>query len=294
MNARTIAGALGLGLAVSAGAASAQTIDRVRELYVAAAYEEALAAIPPALVDTNGTRRAEIEQYRALCLLALGREPEAIAVVEGLVRSHPTFVPPADSSPRLRAVFEEARERLVPGLVRETYAAAKVAFDSRDVAAAQTGFTRTLELIDSLPEQQRAALADLRLVAAGFLDLSSLSAPRPDPVAALPPGVGEPIAKPGPVPSAAAFYAPAVAIREELPVWVPPDSIALHSEYTGLLQIEIGTDGRVVESRVVKSSHPVYDAALVRAATQWTYKPATRNGQPVVSLKTIQVRLVPR
>jgi TonB family protein len=191
----------------------------------------------------------------------------------------------------MRIAFESARGRLVPALARQTYAVAKSAFESHDLAAARSGFTRVLELIDSLPEDQRAALADLRLLASGFLDLS---AARPEPVAALPAGVGQPIAKPQPVTSVAALYTPPVAVREELPVWVPPDAIALHSEYTGLLQIDIGANGRVVDVRVVKPSHSVYDAAVIRAARQWTYKPATRNGQPVASVKTIQVRLVPR
>jgi TonB family protein len=291
MTVRTVAGVLLVTIAV-AGRADAQTIDRVRELYIAAAYEEALAAIPPAAAGPNAPGRTEIEQYRALCLLALGRDDEAIAVVERLVRSHPTFTPPPDSSPRVRVVFENARTRLVPDLARETYAAAKAAFDAEDATAARSGFTRTLELIDSLPETQRAQLSDLRLVASGFLDLSGAKI---EATGMLPAGVGQPSEKPEPeLPPVGALYTPPVAVREVLPVWVPPDSIALHTEYTGLVEIEIGADGRVLEIRVVKPSHPVYDAAVIRAARQWTYKPATRNGQPVASLKNIQLRLVPR
>lgn len=291
MNLRTVAGVVCLALAASVEYAGAQTIDRVRELYIAAAYEEALAAIPPVVADSNAGGRTEIEEYRALCLLALGREGEATAVIERLVRSDPTFVLAPDSSPRMRAVFEDARVRLVPGLARQTYAAAKTAFEARDATTARSGFTRTVELIDSLPENQRAQLADLRLLASGFLELS---AARADAAAALPPDVGEPVARPEPVRAVKPLYTAPVVVREELPVWVPPDAVAQHTEYNGLLEIDIGVDGRVVEVRVAKPSHPVYDAAVIRAARQWTYKPATRNGQPVASLKTIQLRLVPR
>jgi TonB family protein len=290
MNVQMVAGVLCLTLAASAEYAGAQTIDRVRELYIAAAYEEALAAIPPP-ADSNAGGRTEVEQYRALCLLALGREGEATAVIERLVRSDPTFVLAPDSSPRMRVVFEDARVRLVPGLARQTYAAAKAAFESPDAVAARSGFTRTVELIDSLPEHQRAQLSDLRLLASGFLELS---AARTEAVAALPADVGQPVAIPEPVRSVKPLYTAPVVVREQLPVWAPPDAIAQHTEYNGLLEIDIGADGRVVEVRVAKPSHPVYDAAVIRAARQWTYKPATRNGQPVASLKTIQVRLVPR
>ena len=290
MNMGTVAGLLSLVIVAGAGRADAQTIERVRELYIAAAYEEALAALPPGASDSSPAVPAEVEEYRALCLLALGRTDEATAAIERLVRSAPTFVPSADSSPRMRVLVEEVRAKRVPELARQTYADAKAAFDAKEVSSARAGFTRALEIIDSLPESGRGTLSDLRLLAAGFLELSG----NPEPVAPLASAPGAPSDKPEPPRSAVAVYTPPLALREELPVWVPPDSIALHTEYTGLLEIDIGADGRVLETRVVKPSHPVYDAAVIRAAKQWTYKPATRNGQPVASLKSIQVRLVPR
>jgi hypothetical protein len=35
--------------------------------------------------------------------------------------------------------------------------------------------------------------------------------------------------------------------------------------------------------------HPLYDAALLAAARDWKYKPATLNGQPVKFRKMIQI-----
>lgn len=267
-------------LVIFVAPASAQDVQRVRALYVQAAYEEALAAIPsraPAAV------RLEIEQYRALCLLALGREDEASTTVEAIVRENPTYLPsPTDVSPRMQAIVSAARLKVLPDLARQVYAEGKAAFDARDGPAAAAAFTRALAIVDSLPEAERGRLADLRLLAAEFLDLAGerLAPPAAEKVPAVPPLAP---AVTGPVP-----------VEEALPAWYPPDATSLRAEYDGLLRIEIGPDGRVVSAEIVRGSHPAYDAAVLRAAKGWTYRPATRDGQPVSARKDIQIRLVPR
>src|SRR5215213_1286768 len=104
---RCFAIALGV-LACVSGPAAAQQIlpvtdvEHVRTLYVAAAYAEALAAIPS---PDSEPARTDLEQYRALCLLALGRDAEAVSAVERLVRDHPTFLPPAsETTPRMLSI----------------------------------------------------------------------------------------------------------------------------------------------------------------------------------------------
>ena len=245
--------------------------------------EEALAAMPA----VNGEAvKTDLEQYRALCLLALGREPDAVKTIERLVRDNPMFLPPAgETSPRMQTIFARVRSKLVPDVAKRTYGEAKAAYESKNRDAAHAAFQRTLELIDSLADADKAPLSDLRLLAGEFLELS---APRPAAAPASAPE-GAP-AKPEP----AAEYLPPVAVREQLPVWIPPDRVARQSEYVGLLRIFIGADGRVTSATIVKGSHPSYDVAAVTSAKQWIYKPATRGGQPVPSAKEIQVRLVPQ
>ncbi len=229
-----------------AGPAAAQDMARVRALYVAAAYEEALAAMPAGLSAAAGT---ELEQYRALCLLALGRENDARATIERLVKAHPTFVPPADEvSPRLRTLFTSVRSALLPGLVKQSYTDAKAAYEAKDREAARAGFQRTLELIDSVPEESRGALTDMRLLAAGFHDL-----------VAAPPAPAEPAA-PAPPPTSPArppsgVFVPAVAIRQELPPWTPTDPVSRRTEYVGLLQLQIGA-GRTGDARAHAEGEP--------------------------------------
>ena len=264
------------------GAQNGSDIEKVRTLYVAAAYEEALAAMP---ANATGVARRDLQQYRALCLLALGREAEAVTAIEQLVKDNPTYLPAeSEISPRMRAMFADARSKLLPDIARDIYSDAKKSFDARDAESAQSGFRRTIEVIDSLPETDRKPLEDLRLLVSGFMDLiAAQPAPKPEPAPVNPLRM-EP----------AAEYAGPVAIQEQLPTWTPPDTAAKTREYVGLLRIEIGEDGQVRSAVMVESTHPMYDAAAVRAAKTWTYRPATRGGRPVISQKDIRVRLVPR
>jgi TonB family protein len=261
-------------------------IERVRTLYVAAAYAEALAAIP---VSDGEPARTDLEQYRALCLLALGRESEAISAVERLVRDHPTFVPPAsETTPRMLSIFAGARSKLVPEVAKRAYLDAKAAYDKKDGAAANAGFQRTIDLIDSLPEGEKTTLSDLRLLASGFLTLSAAVRP------AAPTGTENGSKPPATAATPAGAYAPPVAIREELPNWNPPDTAARRTEYEGLLRVQIGADGKVSSATMVRRTHPNYDVAALRAAKSWIYQPATRGGEPIASQKDIQVKLLPR
>ena len=273
------------GLLFLATPVAAQDMERVKALYVAAAYEEALAAMPAGLSPTAGT---ELEQYRALCLLALGRENDARVTIERLVKAHPSFVPPADEvSPRLRTLFTNVRTALMPAIARQVYVDAKAAYEAKDRASALAGFKRTLDLIDSVPAEGRAPLVDLRLLAEEFHELSAarpVAAATP-PSAPTPPSAGAP---------AADAFVPAVAVQQELPPWNPLDSVSRRTEYVGLLQVQIGADGRVTLARMLKATHPAYDVAILREARRWVYKPATRGGQPVASEREIEIKLRPQ
>ena len=149
--------------------------------------------------------------------------------------------------------------------------------------------------------------------ASARLDLAAL--PRPDarPVGAMEIGAigvrietAEPIQTTDPLettdslekvptlPPSRAVYVRPVAVQEELPPWTPPSGLAGRAEYVGVFRIWIGEDGQVTGSKVLEASHPAYDAQLSRAVVTWLYRPATRDGRPVPSVKDIRIRLVPR
>ena len=54
------------------------------------------------------------------------------------------------------------------------------------------------------------------------------------------------------------------------------------------IYVVIGTDGRLVDVKVLRSSLPSAIAAeVVRAVSQWRYDPATKDGQPVTVMSTV-------
>src|SRR5258705_2854529 len=100
-------------------ARAADDLSTARDLYASAAYEEALAALNR--VRAAGTPKADafaVEQYRAFCLLALGRGIEAQSAIESLVVADPLYQPSSsDVSPRVRTAFSEVRRRLLPSII---------------------------------------------------------------------------------------------------------------------------------------------------------------------------------
>src|SRR6185503_5973287 len=71
-------------------------VGPARELYASARYDEALAVLndlrPADAANANSDRKS-IEQYRSLCLLALGRGSEAESAIAAVVTADPTFLP---------------------------------------------------------------------------------------------------------------------------------------------------------------------------------------------------------
>ena len=280
----------------SAAAARDKTnsIAAARELYASARYDEALAllnGLRPA--ESDRTERKTIEQYRSLCLLALGRDHEAEGAIAAVVTSDPFFVPSeSDASPRVRTAFTEVRTKLLPGIAAAKYSEAKQAYDRKDYAAADKQFRELIGLLED--PQMQGRQADLRTLAAGFRDLAVAAlTPPPAPKPVEPPPAPKPeVAKPvGPrvyTTGDAGVVAP-VAIRQSFPSL--PASLMGMTKDSGIVEVLIDEQGRVLSFSLRASIHPVYDALLVSAGKDWKYKPATLNGTPVRFRKMIQVTL---
>jgi TonB family protein len=306
-----LAFALVSSLAITARAAD-DGLTREKDLYLSAAYEDALNVLDGL---TDQPQSTEVEEYRAFCLLALQRTGDARKAIATVVSANP-FYQPSESlaSPRVRAVFREVRQSLLPVIVQQSYTDAKAAFDRKDPHAADL-FDRLLLLLDDPDVKGQPALADLRTVATGFRDLSKAIAITPPleaktgapaPAGAARSAAQAVMAVPSQdaVPSQvvdsgeahgpnAGELTPPVAISQELPRWVPPRSIDTHQGYNGTLELTIDERGHVVSATVTKSVHPVYDALLVRAARSWKFKPALRNGVPTTSSKVLTIQLRP-
>lgn len=260
-----------------------------RDLYASARYDEALAVLNGMRPDDLAPERRSVEQYRSLCLLALGRSSEAEAAIAAVVAVDPLFQPgESDASPRVRTAFSDVRQRLLPDIAAARYGTAKAAFDRKEYAAAERQFRALVTLLDD--PQMGGRLGDLRVLAAGFLDLATAAAapppaPKPEPKPDSPPAPAVPVRDV--YSSEDAGVIPPVTIRQELPHVQP--SVTAQARDRGLLEIVVDEQGRVSEMILRRSIHPLYDGLLLAAAREWRYRPATLNGQPVKFRKSIQV-----
>ena len=171
-----------------------ESVQSAKDLYASAAYEDALAVLTRLRV---GHATAEVDQYRAFCLIALGREEEAEKAIESAVAADPRYVPTAfDVSPRIQDAFNRARKRLIPDLARQLYAEGRRAQLANNTAAAERAFAGVVDLVDTAGANAEESLQELRLLAQGFLDLinakKSATATRPENVAPTDSAVGEP------------------------------------------------------------------------------------------------------
>jgi protein TonB len=81
---------------------------------------------------------------------------------------------------------------------------------------------------------------------------------------------------------------PAVRLRT-VEADYPNAARAAQIEGDVLLQVMVDVDGKVSGATVVKSVHPLLDAAARKAVLQYRYAPATRNGDPEASTIRIAV-----
>lgn len=278
-------------LAGVAPVAAQEPLQKVKDLYSSAAYEDTLAAIK-GLAPTES--KPEIEQYRIFSLVALGRLDEAEQVIEALLVEHPRYRPePGDASPRIMALFTKVRSRVGPDAVKSLYKDARAALDQKDRERAISLFEQMLQTADDPDIKDAPSVAELRLLGAGFLDLSRAlpATPAAAPVA----GKGTPAsdaAPAGPAAVGTVGTTDAVAVTETFPPWLPPNDYD-RREFVGVLRVHISDKGTVVKSEIVKSVHPAYDGLLLKASKDWVYQPARLNGAAVASTKDVQVRLKP-
>jgi tetratricopeptide (TPR) repeat protein len=287
------------GSVLAASHAGAQDADltAARDLYASAAYDDALTVLNRLRSSEHPASQSRaIEQYRAFCLLALGRPTDAEQAIEAVVAAEPSYTPgDGDASPRIRSAFTAVRRRMLPSIIQQKYAQAKAAYDRKDFGAAADGFTQVLNALadqDVAAEAKQPPLSDLRTLAGGFQELAAKAAAPPPPPPA--PVVVAPPPPPPPAPAPLRIYtggetgiaAPTV-INQALPPF--PGQVVIPRN--GKLEVVIDELG-VVESAVMTSTvSQTYDAMVLAATKAWRYKPATMNGMPVKFRKTVQITI---
>lgn len=285
-------------------ARAADDLATARDLYASAAYEEALAALNR--VRAAGAPPADafaVEQYRAFCLLALGRGNEAQSAIEALVMADPMYQPSSEVSPRVRTAFSDVRRRLLPSIIAQQYAKAKAAFDKKDYAVAAAGFSQVLHVMAEPEVVQLAGqppLSDIRTLAAGFQELSAKAIP-PPPLPVTPPPVAPTSTRaivPAAPPALPRVYSavdmkvvPPLSIRQDLPSF--SGRVSESNSPTGALEIIIDERGLVEYATMRESVTISYDRLAVDSTRNWRYRPATLDGLPVKFRKVIAITVKP-
>jgi tetratricopeptide (TPR) repeat protein len=272
----------------------AKQLAAVRALYANASYEEALTALD-AIPAADST--AFVDQYRALCYLALNRLPETERALERIIRRTPLHrMSEADVSPRLVAMFGQVRRRVLPAAAKETYARARWSFQGGDYETAAADLRLVLAILAD-PDLADAGrdLHDLKLIAEGFLKLANAELDRaPRRSAATPNLPGSPPAPAATSGSAGANGSPAriyddldtdvkapIELSREMPLWTPPEGYK-GGEFRGALELVIDEAGNVVSAVSIGPIMPNFDHTIRAAARQWKYRPAMLlNGTPV-------------
>ena len=281
----------------AATAAAQDGLTRARDLYESAAYEEALLELGRLKADAGASAAAEIDRYRALCLMALSRGAEADKVIESIVINDPLYLPAAtDAAPRVRAAFSAVRQRVLPGVARQLYIDAKTLFDRKAYPEAVQALERTLKVIDNVDAANKTDLADLRLLAAGFLELGRASVTAPAPAAASD-GATRPAAAPAVRSAQPTTVLPPstdlVVLKQDVPALPFALAASGKQEYRGLIEVQIDIAGKVTDVRILQPIHALYDPLLIQAARGWSYEPPRVGGKPTASRKRVEIVLRP-
>jgi TonB family protein len=265
-------------IGLASPASAQEQLKKAKALYDAAAYEDALTVLSP--VDMP-----EAQQYKALCLLALGRTQDAVGAVEKLVTAQPTFEASAqDVPPRFVTLVSDTKRKLLPSLARRAFNEGRDQFRNGSREEALTRFNLVVALTSDPSFKQSADAEDLRTLATGFIDLAKASAPPPAP---------SPAAATKAVDTARSLDPPDVVQPIVVKQYIPPVPTEVGTQGNPVVSVRviIGTNGKVTQATIERSSHPIYDRLVLQAARDWVYQPATMNGRAVTAEKVVTVQL---
>lgn len=256
---------------------------RVRDLYASAEYDQALTVI-------GDSQDPAAQQYRALCLLALGRQADAEAAVKRLITSTPEFSLSAeDMPPRFITLFAQQRREIVPGVIRKIFAEAREDYRAKVFDRALPQFKRVLALSAEPEVRSAEGVDDIRLLAESFIEIATASeASKPEAVTT---AVAAPVAPPPATAPVRRVLQPAAAVSQEMPPW--PAGTPVRAALSGSVRVKINTSGRVTSATIVRSIEPRYDARVLAATHFWEYRPATENGVPVDSESVVEININP-
>ena len=275
-----------------------------RDLYAAARYDEALMMLNGLRPQESGNPTAlrSIEQYRSLCLLALGRSAEAEAAIAAVVNADPMYLPTeTEASPRVRSAFSEVRQRQLPEIARSRYASAKAAFDRKEYSGRRTavpraapahrrsGHGRTAGRSADARRRLRRPQRRLGGAAAGTEvkpEVRQSRGRKRRRAAVRRAAASRPIRSASSAPTTKAWSARS-SIRQDVPR--VPTQVASQARDRGLLDVTIDEQGRVIQVAAADVDSPDFDSQLLVGGARLAVSAGDPERPPVKFRKIIQI-----
>src|SRR6186997_1974671 len=93
-------------IVLSSGLTASEELNRAKDLYRSAAYDEALTILNGLPAGADPTEAVEVREYKVFCLVALDRRDDARKAMAELVTTNPLYaMSEEDASPRVRTMF---------------------------------------------------------------------------------------------------------------------------------------------------------------------------------------------
>jgi hypothetical protein len=277
-----------------------ESLQTAQTLYAAASYDEALAILERLQKQPLPSADAvELQQNRALCLLALGRTADAEEALAAVVRTDPAYRPAdASTAPRVRTMFKDVRSKLLASVVVSVYNEARSAYDQHQFADALKGFQQVQALVadPDLPASDVKGVQEYKVLAEGFAKLADAAANPPAPAPAPAPAAAAPAPSAPPAPPAPDYtrvfdsndrsVTPPVTLRQDMPRWATQGQPLPRG---GALELIITAEGVVERATLTQGMSPTFDHQLLEATRNWKYQPAIADGHPVRYRKLIRI-----
>ena len=214
---------------------------------------------------------AREHERRARELLEGGKRDEASLAFDGLVMNNPLYEPRTNEmTPEALATFRQSQRRILPLKAQGNYDRGKAALSGGDYDTALRLAREALAILDrhsdgastSLRDQVEDLIEEAKLAAATATEViyseSDLDVTPP-----------RQLSRPMPING---------------PIGVPPNRV-------GWLDMIIGKDGTVFQVKLHTPLNRHHERMIVSPAKAWLYRPAMRNGRPVMYRIKVKVNL---
>ena len=234
------------------------------------------AARPPTgtgdgLAPTNSASSVRDSERRATSLLEQGQTAAASMAFDALVMRNPLYEPrTSDLTPEALSAFRTSQRLQLPAIAQRNYERAKAALASGDADRALALGKEAVAILDKRVGDFRPQLRE---------DLADLIAEAKVAAAA----ANEIIYS-----ETDADVIPPRALSRQMPV-TPP--IGVPPNRVGWLDMVIDRDGNVFFVKLTTPLNRHHERMIVSPAKAWRYRPATKNGKPVMYRIRVKVNL---